>query len=133
MTYPWVDDKHAFTGIPPHAYIIQDLTRIRSDQENLIKDFVGKVKEALDIYSIDTARLTEGQLRKVLDDFSSTCQVQFESWRKVANGDSTLLLLEIETSSEKAKSDGWELHTYGCMLHRLPADYLPPRCGCRYL
>ena len=47
VSYPW-SSSEAFTDIPPHVSILQDLTCLRTAQEGLIESFVGKVKQAID-------------------------------------------------------------------------------------
>ena len=47
VSYPW-SSSEAFTGIPPHVAILQDLTCLKTAQEGLIESFVGKVKQAID-------------------------------------------------------------------------------------
>ena len=39
VTYPWNDNDHVFSGVPPHAALLQELRSIRADQLNLIQSF----------------------------------------------------------------------------------------------
>ena len=47
VSYRW-PSYEAFTGIPLHVAILQDLTCLKTAQEGLIKSFVGKFKQAID-------------------------------------------------------------------------------------
>ena len=47
VSYRW-PSYEAFTGIPLHVAILQDLTCLKTAQEGLIESFVGKFKQAID-------------------------------------------------------------------------------------
>jgi len=48
VTYPWNDiNSHAYSGIPLHTAMMQQLILLQTDQKNLIDNFVNRVKVAL--------------------------------------------------------------------------------------
>ena len=44
VSYPWLDTEHVFTGIPPHAALLQELTCIKMEQQIMRETFIEKVK-----------------------------------------------------------------------------------------
>ncbi|KAL7579191.1 hypothetical protein ACA910_011362 [Epithemia clementina (nom. ined.)] len=50
VTYPWLDSHgtDAFTGIPPHVAILQELQHVKQQQRDLIDNFITKVTQAID-------------------------------------------------------------------------------------
>ena len=77
VSYPWLSSE-AFTGIPLHVAILQDLTCLRTAQEGLIESFVGKVKQAIDECSLSGGALTEQHLRDIFEGFSNEMREQFQ-------------------------------------------------------
>ena len=77
VSYPWSSNE-AFTGIPPHVAILQDLTCLKTAQEGLIDSFVGKVKQAIDECGLSGGALTEQRLCDILEGFSNEVREQLQ-------------------------------------------------------
>jgi hypothetical protein len=123
VTYPWNDNEHFFGGIPPHVSLLQELMLLRSDQTNLITNFVDRVKEALSSYGVNSDRLTEQRLRAVLDEFQVGLASQIGQLDRLSRG------ADIDNSDRVETGGGYRLHFYGGKFHRVPVDWRFPRCG----
>ena len=77
VSYPWSSNE-AFTGIPPHVAILQDLTCLKMAQEGLIDSFVGKVKQAIDECGLSGGALTELHLHDIFEGFSNEMREQLQ-------------------------------------------------------
>ncbi|KAG7343152.1 hypothetical protein IV203_021097 [Nitzschia inconspicua] len=120
VSYPWNDAEHSFSGIPPHASFLQEMTRVRADQRELIDSFIDKVKEGLDQFGVNGAQLTEHRLRQVLEQFEERIRtIEFRG----GQGNEAAVPERVETGA------GYTLHMYGGGFHRVPADWRFPRCG----
>ena len=73
-----LSSSEAFTGIPPHVAILQNMTCLRMAQEELIESLVGKVKQAIDDSSLSGGALTEQCLRDIFEGFSNKMREQFQ-------------------------------------------------------
>ena len=82
VSYPW-SSSEAFTGIPLHVAILQDLTCLKMAQEGLIESFVGKVKQVIDECGLSGGALTEQCLCDIFEGFSNEMREQFQ---QVTNG-----------------------------------------------
>ena len=69
VTYPWNDNVHKFSGVPPYVAMMQELTLLRDEQRSLIDNFVDKVKAALTEYGVNSECLTDENIRQLLDQF----------------------------------------------------------------
>ena len=96
VSYPW-SSSEAFTGIPPHVSILQDLTWLRTAQEGLIESFVGKVKQAIDECSLSGGALTEQHLRDIFEGFSNEMRQQFQQATNGNGNDEANVAERIET------------------------------------
>ena len=129
FTFPWNDSEHIFTGVPPHVVILQELTTIRTDQRMLIDNFIDKVKEALTNYGVNSDRLTEQHLRRVLDEFRQNIQQQFNSLDQIANGNVSAINNNNVGNVREDVGTFYRPHFYGGKFHRVPVDWRFPRCG----
>ena len=43
VSYPWNDTTHAYSGIPPHIVLLQQMEQACQQQETLVNTFVDKV------------------------------------------------------------------------------------------
>ena len=121
VKYPWNDRVHAFSGIPPYVSILQDISLVRHDQRELIDNFVNQVKEALRQYGINGNHMAEQRLQELLTTFQAELDGRLEriGVQQVRIGEAE----RVETGQ------GYRLHVYGGVLHRVPADWRFPRCG----
>ena len=122
VSYPW-SSSEAFTGIPPHVAILQDLTCLRTAQEGLIESFVGKVKQAIDECGLSGGALTEHRLRDIFEGFSNEMREQFQQVTNGNGNDAANVPERIETG------DGYRWHFYRGSFHRVPEDWRFPRVG----
>jgi hypothetical protein len=123
VTFPWNDMIHTFGGIPPHVAILQQLAVVRSDQERFDASFVAKVTEALEVFGINSDRMTDENLRKTLHQFQVDLKATLEGVATAAARRDDENVERIETGR------GYVLHFYGGGFHRVPADWRFPRCG----
>ena len=122
VSYPWLSTE-AFTGIPPHIAILQDLTCLKMAQEGLIESFVGKVKQAIDECSLSGGALTEQRLCDIFEEFSNKMREQFQQATN-GNGNAQANVGEcIETGQ------GYRWHSYRGSFHRVPEDWMSPWVG----
>jgi hypothetical protein len=123
VTYPWNDEyNHAFSGIPPHIAILQEIAAVRSEHKKFVSSFLDRVKAALSSYGVNSGHLTEERLNITLQGFLKDIEVHFQRLEGHPPR---------ETIAERIEKPGtrYELHVYGGSLHRLPADWRIPRCG----
>jgi len=121
VKYPWNDRVHAFSGIPPYVGILQDLALVRNDQRELIDNFVTQVKEALRQYGINGNHMAEQRLQELLNQFQRDLDGRLD--RAGIQQARANEVERIETGQ------GYRLHVYGGVMHRVPADWRFPRCG----
>lgn len=126
VTYPWNDPHHAFTGVPPSVSLLQELAEVKSDQKSLIDSFVDRVTQALDAFGIDGDRLSEQRLRLVLDEFTVTMRAELSDLRRT-NRTEALVEERVENN------DGYKVHTFDGIMHRVPPGWNFPRCGVKDL
>jgi len=121
VKYPWNDHVHSFSGIPPFVSIMQDLSLVRHDQRELIDNFVTQVKEALRQYGINGNHMAEQRLQELLNQFQRDLDGRLDraGFQQARANEAE----RIETGQ------GYRLHVYGGVLHRVPADWRFPRCG----
>ena len=123
VTYPWNDNNHVFTGVPPHVSLLQELCSIKEDQLTLIGSFVDRVKEALTDFGVNADRLSEQRLRTVLDEFQTTIFNQLNNINRLEGANNNNDEERVETGT------GYRVHTYGGTFHRVPVDWRFPRVG----
>lgn len=127
VSHPWNDDVNKFSGIPPHAALLQELAGIRSNQVQLIDGFVDKVKVALVDCGVTGGQITETHLQRLFD------KLRDDLKENLVIGGITNNLQSTESNAEVEREEtgrGYMLHLYGGKLHRVPADWRIPRCGC---
>ena len=130
VTYPWNDNVHAFSGVPPHAALLQEVSHIRSNQLLLLDTFVDRVGEAMTRHGYGPNRLTDESLRHILREFKEEFSLQVQRVVRLAEGETQDIngnraLLHQRVEAEKK----YELHAYGGKLHKVPIDWRIPRCS----
>ena len=123
VSYPWNDEEHVFSGVPPHVALLQELKTVRTDQKMLIDNFVDRVKEALASYGVNADRMTEHNLRRVLEEFRVNIQQQLQ------NIDHHLDTGELDNNASININTKYQLHFFKGKWHRVPIDWRFPRCG----
>jgi hypothetical protein len=128
VTYPWNDSKNrAFSGIPPHVALMQNVAEIKNNQAQQVTEFVGKMREVLEQMGVDGGRMSENNLRNILNSFEES----FLSKVRLVGGelggqDGQQVPVEcnrIETGRV------YMSHFYDGTFKRVPKDYRFPRCG----
>ena len=128
ISFPWNDDIHVFTGVPPHIALLQELRIVRIDQIKLIDSFVDKVKEALETFGVNADRLSENRLRTVLDEFRQQLREQMGNLDAVTNINNNIN--NVRGNNDRTETgEGYLLHYYNGKYHRVPQNWRFPRCG----
>jgi hypothetical protein len=120
ISYPWNDDC-AFSGIPPHVAILQDMTLIKNKQTRLVAEFVGELKGVLEQMGVDGGRMSEYNLQTILKKFEERLDDKI--------GLVSTQSMVAEDSNRKESERTYVLHYYGGSYHRVPEDWRFPRCG----
>jgi hypothetical protein len=130
VKFPWNDSLHSYSGIPPHASLLQQIAEIRSSQTTLVETFVDRVREALTTHGYGPNRMTTDNLRVILDEFRSELALQVRHVIQVAegggNGRQNPELLPGERSET---GRAYRMHQFGGFFHRVPIDWRFPRCN----
>jgi hypothetical protein len=72
LSYPWDEINNAFSGIPPHISVMQELTCIKDWQLKLVDTFIGKMRDLLETMGINGGRMLENNLRTILNEFQAS-------------------------------------------------------------
>ena len=122
VTYPWDDTTHTFSGIPPHTVLLQEMERMRIQQQNLADTFEEKVRTAIDEAGLSGTGVTERRLTNMFDGFARELREQL----------SGLGVDGTRTSQQRERVEtgtGYEWHYYDGKIHRVPKDWRFPRVG----
>lgn len=87
VTFPWNDTKHVFSGIPPHASLLQQMHELRTTQLDMVTNFVDRVREALTTHGYGPNRLTEDSLRVILREFQQELNIQVQRVIRIGDGE----------------------------------------------
>jgi hypothetical protein len=124
ISYPWNDrNNNAFSGIPPHAAMIQQLTMVQECQQLLVVDFVEKMTEVLHQMGVDGGRMNEVTLRNILNEFREEFRAQLAPAPELAE------LAAVEAVNQPEVQRRYNAHWFDGSGHRVPADWRFPRCG----
>ena len=123
VTYPWNDQVHAFTGIPPHVAMMQQLTGVERLQKALIEEFIPKVKQAIDESGLTGIGVTEERLRTMFQALAVQLETRMDAFVQGQGATRGPATERIETGR------GYTLHYYGGQFHRVPGDWRFPRVG----
>jgi hypothetical protein len=125
VTYPW-NDNNAFSGIPPHVAILQQVSKMSGAQSRLVDDFVVKLRTTLVAMGVDGGRMSEDYLKNTLREFGVDLIRQIginqppHQQGELATG---VIGRQIENGVR------YEPHMYCNGFHRVPRDWRFPRCG----
>jgi hypothetical protein len=125
VTYPWNDSKNnAFSGIPPHVALMQEVTQIKDKQTLLVAEFIGQVKGVLEEMGVDGGRMSENNLRNILKNFEES----FLSKVRLIGGTQSGQVAEAESNRVEVNRV-YMTHYYDGSFKRVPKDWRFPRCG----
>jgi hypothetical protein len=87
VTYPWNDNVHHFSGIPPHVVVLQDLAIVKRKQDQTILDhrqmadeFTTRTRQLLEELAIDGGRRAEHQqFREMIDEFRRDFRLEYNA------------------------------------------------------
>lgn len=123
VTYPWADKNHAFSGIPPHVALMQQVSKVLDNQSQLVAEFIRELTKALEQMGIDGGRMSEANLVRILKNFEDNFMNRV--------GVSLNNVVEIENIDSKRVENGkvYTVHYYHNSYKRVPIDWRFPRCG----
>jgi hypothetical protein len=125
VTYPWNDDVHQFSGIPPHVSLLQEIAVLRSQHTHLIDGFVDRIREALSSNGYGPNRLTDESLQRILREFKEEFQMQVQRVVHVAEGE--LQTRNNNTNDRVENGKTYEAHFYKGIWHRVPFTWRFPK------
>ena len=122
VTYPWTD-QNAFSGIPPHISLMNQVTQMKDKQELLVSEFIGEMRHTLETMGVDGGRMSENNLKNILQNFEE----------KFINRIGVVPLAAVTQNevdsirNENGKT--YTIHYYLNSYRRVPIDWRFPRCG----
>jgi hypothetical protein len=125
VTYPWNDNEHSFSGIPPFSAVLQKLTRIEYCQSNLVSNFENKVIEAMRLYGLHSDRQSEERVRALFAELRTDITALSRELRVVGVAGA----VEEVSTVRSTRVEAFRPHYYGNKYHRVPVDWRFPRCG----
>jgi hypothetical protein len=130
VTYPWDDvENNAFTGIPPHVAVLQELASLKNSQKLLVTEFVAEVTIVLSRMGVDGGRFTEQHLRQVLQEFQLNFLQQMQQHNfNVVGGEPADVAVRNHLNAPEAGRT-YTTHVYNGRFNRVPKDWRPPKCG----
>ena len=131
VVYPWSETAHVFTGIPPHAALLQELTVIKREQRNLVDSFITKVKTAIDESGVGTSALTAQGLKDMFEGFSTSLRHDLQNLETMGRGEARAVEERGRTERNRLETDDirYDLHFFRGRFHRVPEDWRFPRIG----
>lgn len=121
VTHPWTDNN-AFSGIPPHVSIMQQVTQVLDKQSQLVGDFIVQLEKSLEQMGIDGGRMSESNLKDILKNFEE----------KFINriGVTQQIVLENDVEMKRVENGRtYTVHYYLNSYKRVPVNWRFPRCG----
>ena len=76
VTYSWKDSGNVFRRIPAHTVRLQEMERLRAQQQTLVETFVDKVQTAIEESGLSGNGVTEGRLQNLFDGFEESLRGQ---------------------------------------------------------
>jgi hypothetical protein len=122
LSYPWDDINNAFSGIPPHISVMQELTCIKEKQLVLVDDFIGKMRDLLETMGVDGGRMSENNLRTILNEFQASFTAQMGPGHRAIVADAAIV-------EQVENGRVYSVHCYLGKYRRVPVDWRFPRAG----
>jgi hypothetical protein len=122
VTFPWNDGEKAFSGIPPHVALMQQVKQINEKQSRLVTEFIAEMKATLEQMGVDGGRMSETNLKTILANFEQRFESRF--------GLGIPVQPEQELQSDITEMGRiYQPHLYGGSYKRVPENWRWPRCG----
>lgn len=138
VTYPWTDDEHSFSGVPPIFAVLSELKIVSNQQNKAAKDLPSQLREGLSEFGINTDRQrftdlidTMEKSLKRLTNLENSRTVNEENANLETKDTSTNI--QINALAKHKKDTGYSLHYYRGQFNVLPEEWRFPRCGVQYL
>jgi hypothetical protein len=119
----WDDNNFAFTGVPPHTAILQELTTIKQNQLALVGEFVIEVTTVLNNMGIDLGRMTEQHLRQVLQEFQTTFLQQLQQQNITVVGAKPANVAVADHLNAPEAGQNYMSHVYNGKINGVPKDW----------
>jgi hypothetical protein len=135
--FPWNNPNgHSFSGIPPHAALLNDLKALRSGQERLMNTLKDTLKEALDETRTESAGLSKKELFTYLDLLKNDLLKQFTTMERqhCVQNDNAILENSKEMVTEQVEVQrNYNVHPFHGAIRRVPLTWRFPKCGLFHL
>jgi hypothetical protein len=128
VTYPWSDTDHVFTGIPPHAVLLQELKSIKVGQNEMMETFIDKVKKGIEESGVGGNAMTEQRLGVMFNKFADDLREQLNH---LTLGQAVPEVPMVVDEARIETGDGYSWHFFRGTYHRVPEDWRFPRIGVR--
>ena len=129
VTFPWNNNVSAFSGIPPHVSLMQQIQGINERTQGMVVEFVQKMMDALESMGVDGGRMNEHHLRNILQEFQGNLLHDINTRLSPNilnnaghNGNN-------DVNDIKQSHHLFQPHSYLGKWHRVPFDWRFPRCG----
>lgn len=140
VTYPWEDNRHVYTGIPPHVALLQEISIIKNNTQDLINNFGNRVQTALAAQGYGPNHLTAEGLRAILQEFRIQLRVEIldravaaeaAAMRGVDEAIPRNQPLRLRGELNERREDGrvYNLFMHHGLFRRVPATWRFPRCN----
>ncbi len=119
VSYPWANvEENAFSGIPPHCTILNELARARVLQQDIVDQFVERVKQAMTEYGVNNNQMNEQNIRNLLE----TIQEEMQAMRREVVGSGAGNQVQV-VDERVERGQGYTLHFHHGSFRRVPADW----------
>jgi hypothetical protein len=125
VTFPW-NDNNAFSGIPPHVAILQQVAKVSGAQSRLVDEFVVKLRQALEEVGVNGGRMLEDNLKNILKDFGR--DLRADLIREVVPAQTVEVAPRV-IGNQIENRIKYNAHMYRGQFKRVPEDWRFPRCG----
>jgi hypothetical protein len=132
VVYPWSDKyNRVFTGIPPHAALLQELQLIKMEQRELMASFTQKVHDAICSSGMGGGVMTELRMKEIVAEHSKNILDKIDALdiglarTEAAVNTATAADNHVETGN------GYVWYNYGGRYRPVPEDWRMPRCGAK--
>jgi hypothetical protein len=129
VTYPWSDMVNVYTGIPPHAVLLQELMSIKMDQRSMMESFIDKVKKGIEESGVGGNAMSEQRLGVMFERFSTDLREQLKTLDLERREGPRV---QAEPQQDRVETgEGYSWHYFRGTYHRVPEDWRFPRIGVR--
>ena len=125
VTYPWNDNVKAFSGIPPHIALMEQVAQVLDKQTHLVKEFIVEMEKTLTAMGIDGDRMSAASIKEILKNFEES----FLSRIGQPLHSSQIIDITDVDSKRVENIKAYTVHYYRNTYKRVPEDWRFPRCG----